>query len=132
MWPFFQKSGCFISKIRSPLCCKRNGNLVIGKSKDCNSSKENNVVSACVTGRSRFAALGFANGHIFLPLTTQRSPNFSNQTTTFLEKGPDFLPPYLRFPACGGKSTSTEIGSGQTSIGRSSQVPAGVPRNRKN
>ena len=49
MWPFFQKSGCFISKIRSPLCCKRNGNLVIGKSKDCNSSKENNVVSACVT-----------------------------------------------------------------------------------
>ena len=46
---FFQKSGRLIWKIRAPLWCKRNGNLVIGKSKDCNSSKENNVVSACVT-----------------------------------------------------------------------------------
>ena len=56
MWPFFQKSGCFISKIRSPLCCKRNGNLVIGKSKDCNSSNENNVVSTSAVRRNRFAA----------------------------------------------------------------------------
>ena len=34
MWPFFQKSGCFISKIRRPLCCKRQENMAICKPQD--------------------------------------------------------------------------------------------------
>ena len=36
--------------------------------------REQRGLHVCVTGRNRFAALGFANGHIFLPLTTQRMP----------------------------------------------------------
>ena len=39
------------------------------------------------------AALGFVNGHLFLSSTTKNSPNFSNQTTTFLEKKTDFCVP---------------------------------------
>ncbi len=41
------------------------------------------------------AALGLANDHLFVPFATQRRPNFSNQTTTFLEKKTDFCVPTL-------------------------------------
>ena len=40
-----------------------------------------------------------ANDQISAPFAPQRSPNFSNQTTTLLEKRPDLsLPTQKRFP----------------------------------
>ena len=45
---------------------------------------------------SRFTALGFVNGHLFLSSATKICPNFSNQTTMFLEKNTD-----LCLPICG-------------------------------
>ena len=39
------------------------------------------------------AALGFVNGHLFLSSATKICPNFSNQTTTFLEKKTDLRVP---------------------------------------
>ena len=44
------------------------------------------------------AALGLANDQLFVSAATQRSPNFSNQTTTFLEKKTDLhVPPRVIF-----------------------------------
>ena len=42
------------------------------------------------------AALGFVNGHLFLSFATKICPNFSNQTTTFLEKKTDLCVPKNR------------------------------------
>ena len=39
------------------------------------------------------AALRLANDQLFVSAATQRSPNFSNQTTTFLEKNTDLHVP---------------------------------------
>ena len=42
-----------------------------------------------------FAALRLANDQLFVSAATQRSPNFSNQTTAFFEKNTDLsLPIY--------------------------------------
>jgi hypothetical protein len=41
--------------------------------------------------------LGFANGHLFLSSATKICPNFSNQTTTFLEKKTDLSVPSKAF-----------------------------------
>ena len=42
---------------------------------------------------SRFAALERVNGALFLSSAAKKFPNFSNQTTTFLEKKPDLSVP---------------------------------------
>ena len=48
------------------------------------------------------AVLGFVNGHLFLSSATKICPNFSNQTTTFLEKKTDlFLPTYKSWKKVG-------------------------------
>ena len=67
--------------------------MAIDKPQDCNSSVEINVVFSSASCWNRFAALWLANGHLFLSSATKICPNFSNQTTTFLEKKTDlFLP----------------------------------------
>ena len=43
------------------------------------------------------AALRLANDQLFVSAATRRSPNFSNQTTTFLEKKTDFCVPNFFF-----------------------------------
>ena len=46
--------------------------------------------------------MGLVNDHLFLSTTTKDSPNFSNQTTTFLEKKTNFCLPtrseFLHYP----------------------------------
>ena len=91
---FLQKSGCLIWKIGAPLCCRRHEKLVIDKSQGCNSSVEINGVTSPASCWNRFAALWLVNGHLFLSSATKIiCPNFSNQTTTFLEKKTDLRVP---------------------------------------
>ena len=55
----------------------------------CNSDVETTLFSF-----EELRTFRLANDQISVPFATQRTPNFRNETTTFLEKGP----PYLSLP----------------------------------
>ena len=70
--------------------------MAIDKPQGCESTATRGRRSYSVDLYGGIAALGFVNGHLFLSSATKICPNFSNQTTMFLEKNTDLCLPTPR------------------------------------
>ena len=90
---FSEKNGFGLKNLAN-FSYKRHEKMDIYKPQGCESITTQPRQKTTLISTEELLVLGLVNDQLFLSSTTKRSPNFSNQTTTFLGKQTKIAPPY--------------------------------------